>query len=270
MNRTVLTLSLVLTMLASAVVANGNVKIASAASPVWVEVTRGSGGIAHSGTPENGTDLFTVSYIEWRVRWSVTPVDSGLPVGDGSEFTFIVRPEFAKFGQVGAVSGKVFSETETGIIVIQNSYNRTFYIDANVSGYTSYELIVEENVNSPLLDIAQPVISVFSPENKTYDLGNISLTFTVDKKTNSLWYILDGHGKIGIWPVRNISLSGLAEGTHHITVYARDEVGNIGASETIYFSIEEPLTTTLIVIAAVVMAILDLGLLAYYLKKRKT
>jgi hypothetical protein len=255
-------------MLVSAVATTGSVKAASAASPVWVEVARGSGGIAHSGTPENGTDLFSVSHLEWRVRWSVVPVDSGLPIGDGSDFRFVVRPEYAMFVQVGEVSGKVFSETKTGTLVIQNVQNRTFYIDANVSGYTSYELIVEENINSPLLDIVPPAISVLSPENKTYDLEkNISLTFTVNEPTSALWYRLDGYGKVGI--LRNVSLSGLSEGTHNITVYARDEVGNIKASETVYFSVEEPFTTTLIVVAAIVLAILDLGLLVYYFKKRK-
>jgi hypothetical protein len=279
MKRTVLALSLMLTMLVSAVATTGNVKVTSAASPVWVEVARGSGGIAHSGTPENGTDLFSVSHLEWRVRWSVVPVDSGLPIGDGSDFRFVVRPEIAIFEQVGAVSGKVFSETKTGTLVIQNSYNRTFYIDANVSGYTSYELIVEENINSPLLDIVPPVISIFSPENKTYGLENITLVFTVDKPISGLWYKLDGYGKVGMSlnaslnglseETHKLTLSGLSEGTHNITVYARDEVGNIKASETVYFSVEEPFTTTLIVVAIIVLAFLDLGLVVYYFKKRK-
>ena len=268
MKRTILALSLILIILVLVVAKTRNVKSESAFSSVWVEVARGSGGIAYNGTPDNGTDLFTISHLEWRVRWSVTPVESGLPVVDGSDFKFVVLPEFAKYGEVGIVSGKVFSETETGILVIQNSYNRTYYIDAIVSGYTSYELIVEENICSPLLDIIPPVIAIFSPENKTYNLGNISLTFTVDKPTSTVWYTLDIEGKIGIWPVRNLSLSGLDLGTHNLTVSVRDEAGN-RASKTVYFSVEEPFTTTLIAVAALVLVLLDLGLLTYYFKKRK-
>jgi hypothetical protein len=268
MKRTALALSLILIMLASVVATTRNGKSESAVSSMWVEVAMGSGGIAYDGTPDNGTDLFTISHLEWRVRWSVTPVESGLPVGDGSDFKFVVLPEFAKFGEVGIVSGKVFSETETGILVIQNSYNRTYYIDAIVSGYTSYELIVEENIHSPLLDISPPVISLFSPENKTYGLGNISLTFTIDEPTSAVWYKLDSDGKMGIWPVRNISLSGLDLGTHNLTVTVRDEAGN-RASKTVYFSVEETFTITLIAVAAIVLALLDLGLLVYYFKKRK-
>jgi hypothetical protein len=267
MNRTTLALSLVLTIFFSAVAATGNVGIASAASPAWVEVARGSGGIGHTEPAENGTDLFSVSHSEWRVRWSVTPADSGLPIGDGSDFSFFVRPELDLFVNVAAVSGEVFSKVETGALVIQNSLNRTFYIEAHVAGYTSYELIVEENINAPLLDMVPPKIVVISPENKTYAPGNITLTFTVDKPPSLLWYKIDHYEK-GII-LGNYSIPGLLKGTHNITVYARDEVGNIQASEMIYFTIDVPLTTPLIV-AIVLIGILNLSLLIYYYKKRKS
>lgn len=263
MNRTALALLLMLTIFVSILAATVRVEDASAASPIWVEVARGSGGM---GPAENGTDLFSVSHSEWRVRWSVIPVDSGLPVVDGSDFSFFVRPELDLFLNVGTVSGKVFTEAETGTMVIQNSLNRTFYIDAHVAGYTSYELIVEENVNSPLLDTVPPRILVSSPQNKTYVPGNITLTFTVDKPSSLLWYRIDNYGKAII--LGNYSIPGLPKGTHNITVYVRDEVGNIQASEMIYFTIEEPFTTPLI-IAVVIIGILNLGLLVYYLKRRK-
>lgn len=266
MNKTALALSLVLTMFISALVATGSAGIVSAASPLWVEVARGSGGIAHTEAADNGTDLFSVRHSEWRVRWSVMPADSGLPVVDGSDFSFFVRPELDLFLNVAAVSGKVFSETEKGTLTIQNSLNRTFYIEAHVAGYASYELIVEENINSPSLDMVPPKITVFSPENKTYVPGNITLTFTVDKPPSLLWYKVDDYGKAII--LGNYSIPGLPKGTHNITVYARDEVGNIQASEMIYFTIEVPFTSPLIVAIAII-GILNLSLLVYYYKKRK-
>ena len=273
MNRTALALSLVLTMFFSAVAATGNAEVASAASPVWVEVARGSGGIGLNGPAENGTDLFSVSHTEWRILWTVVPVESGLPVGNGSDFRFIVRPEIGRSANIADVSGKVFSEPETGVIAIfansgfKYSFNRTYCVETHVSGYTYYELIVEENVNSPFLDIVPPVITVFSPKNTTYDVKkNVSLLFTVDKPPSGLWYKLDDQDEVGI--LSNISISGISEGAHNLTVYARDDVGNI-SSEVIYFSLEEPFTTTLFAIAIVVTAILFVGGLAYYLKKRK-
>jgi hypothetical protein len=275
MNRTALALVLAFSMLISEVASTGSAEIEPTGSSGWVEVARGSGGIALNGLPENGTDSFSVSHRDWRIRWSVVPVDGGLSDGDGSDFRFIVRPEIGLQDNIAEVSGRVFSEPKTGIIAIfahddfKYSLNRTFYIETFVAGYTYYELIVEENVNSLLLDIVPPTIDVFSPENKTYDLKkNVSLTFTLDKPTSFLWYRLDDGEKVGI--LRNTSLSGLLEGAHNITVYARDEVGNSKSSETIYFSVEEPPTTTPIAIAVIVAAILNLGILAIYLKKRKS
>jgi hypothetical protein len=268
MNRTVLALALILTALISAVATTENGKSALAVSSVWVEVARKSGEAGSGGNPEDSLDVFSVEHLEWRVRWSVVPVDSGLPVRDGSDFKFVVRPEYTIFEQVGEVSGIVFSETKKGTLVIQNSQKRTFYIEAEVCGYTSYELVIEENINSPLLDITPPTISIFSPENKTYNLENISLTFTVDKPIAYVWYSLDHYGKIGILPTTNANLSGLSEGTHNLTLYVSDEVGN-KASKTVYFSVEEPITTPLIAAAVIVLALLDLGLLTYYFKKRK-
>jgi hypothetical protein len=276
MSRTVFALSLLLMILVSAVAAAG-VTVASAASPVWVEVAKSSGGIVKGDAPENGTDSFTVSHLEWRVRWSVVPLDSGLPVVDGSDFRFVVRPEYAMFAQVGEVSGKVFSETESGTLVIQNSYNRTYTIEADVSGYTSFELIVEENVNSPLLDIVPPVISILSPENRTYGFGNITVVFTVNKPPSGLWYKLDSQkvgmslnaSSKGLPETHELTLTGVSEGSHNITIYARDEAGNTQISETVYFSVESA-PVTLIVVAVAVTAFLDLGLVFYYFKRRSS
>jgi hypothetical protein len=262
-------------MLISVVTITGNAEVAPETSSEWVEVARGSGGIAHTGTPENGTDLFSVRHREWRIRWSVVPVDNGLPIVDGSDFRFIVRPEFGVFDNIADVSGKVFSEPETGVIVIsandgfRHSLNRTYYVETHISGYTSYELIVEENVTSDLLDVTPPELVVLSPENKTYNIGkNVSVTFIVNEPTSYLWYMLDNYGEMGI--LRNVSLKGLPEGPHKIQICARDEAGNIKNSEVIYFSVEEPFSTTLIVIAAITMVIIGLTILVYYYKKRKS
>jgi LPXTG-motif cell wall-anchored protein len=76
-------------------------------------------------------------------------------------------------------------------------------------------------------------------------------------------------------------LSELAEGTHSITVFANDTFGNMGTSETINFTImptptptpepkQQALSTTTLVITAsgVFIAVVGLGSLVYF-KKRK-
>jgi integral membrane sensor domain MASE1 len=61
----------------------------------------------------------------------------------------------------------------------------------------------------------------------------------------------------------------LAYGYHNVTVYATDKLGNIGASETIYFNVEKP-PTALIAFVVIIVAVVSVGLgLIVYFKKRK-
>jgi N-acetylneuraminic acid mutarotase len=120
-----------------------------------------------------------------------------------------------------------------------------------------------------------PAIAVVSPENKTYTSSNVSLAFTVNKPALWMGYSLDSQDNVTI--TGNTTLAGLANGLHNITVYAKDEFENTGASETVTFTIAketEAFPIRLAVVAAIVVAALVLlaavgvGLSAY-LKKRK-
>jgi hypothetical protein len=75
----------------------------------------------------------------------------------------------------------------------------------------------------------------------------------------------------------NATLSGLANGLHNITVYAKDEFENTGASETVTFTIAKEteafpirlaVAAAIVVAALVLLAAVGVGLSAY-LKKRK-
>jgi hypothetical protein len=120
-----------------------------------------------------------------------------------------------------------------------------------------------------------PTIHVVSPENKTYTSSNISLAFTVNKPALWMGYSLDGQDNVTI--TGNTTLSGLANGSHNITVYAKDEFENTGASETVTFTIAKEteafpirlaVVTAIVVAAVVLLAAVGVGLSAY-LKKRK-
>jgi hypothetical protein len=69
----------------------------------------------------------------------------------------------------------------------------------------------------------------------------------------------------------NTTLTDLPYGEHNVTVFATDEVGNTGASETIFFSIPEPpepFPTSLVVASIITVIIVGIGLFVYF-KKRK-
>ena len=98
--------------------------------------------------------------------------------------------------------------------------------------------LVQRDVTKPFPDIMPPTITLLSPQNVTYTTTSTPLTFTVDEETSWIGYSLDNQANITI--TENTTLTGLSEGTHHITVYANDSSGNMGASETVYFTIALP------------------------------
>lgn len=112
-----------------------------------------------------------------------------------------------------------------------------------------------------------PAVAVVSPENETYASGNVSLAFTVNKPAVWLGYSLDGQDNVTV--TGNATLTGLTSGLHNVTVYAKDEFGNVGASATVTFNVQEPFPIAPIAVASgASIAVIGVGLLVY-LKKRK-
>jgi hypothetical protein len=85
-------------------------------------------------------------------------------------------------------------------------------------------------------DLYPPNIVVLSPENKTYSVDSVPLNFTVDETTSWMGYSLDGQANVTT--AVNTTLSSLLDGGHHVVVYANDTAGNMGASETVYFTVD--------------------------------
>jgi hypothetical protein len=77
---------------------------------------------------------------------------------------------------------------------------------------------------------------------------------------------LDGQEKENI--AGNTTLTNLPYGEHNVTVYAIDMAGNIGTSETIYFSVEGPFPTTMVIALAGSVAVLGAGLAVYFKRRR--
>ena len=114
-----------------------------------------------------------------------------------------------------------------------------------------------------------PSVSIASPENKTYDTFDVPLNFTVNESGSQITYSLDGQNNVTA--AENTTLTGLSYGEHNITVYATDIAGNIGASETITFTVAkepEPFPTAIVAVIVASVAVVGAGLLVYF-KKRK-
>jgi hypothetical protein len=114
-----------------------------------------------------------------------------------------------------------------------------------------------------------PIISNLSLENKTYNQNNLSLNFTTDQPTSWMGYCLDGKTNITI--AENTTLTGIASGSHSLTVYANDTAGNVGVSETVNFAVTqktEVSPTTIVAAYTVLVAVVGASLLVYF-KRRK-
>mgnify|MGYP001050437448 CR=1 FL=1 len=86
------------------------------------------------------------------------------------------------------------------------------------------------------IDTTPPTISIFSPENKTYNTTDIVLTFTPDEPVFWIAYSLDKQSNKTI--AGNTTLSGLSNGLHSLIVYAKDKAGNIGSSDIVHFTLQ--------------------------------
>ena len=109
---------------------------------------------------------------------------------------------------------------------------------------------------------ATPAIDVQPPKvNGT----SVSLSFTLDEPVSQISYRLDNQENVSV--LGNTTLTALPYGRHNVTVYATNQVGNVGASETVAFTITEPSEPFPVVTVAVAIVVV-VGLLVYF-KRRK-
>jgi len=145
-------------------------------------------------------------------------------------------------------------------------------------GDTPHVLYSNNKDQYPLLPYGSPFgVSIISPENKTYNPGSITLTYTVTETGSSISYSLDGQANVTI--SGSTTLPNMSEGAHNVTIYAKDTDGT-EKSDTVYFTISkeaqtptdneetEELPITLIAAAILLVAAVAVVLL-YFLKLKK-
>ena len=148
-----------------------------------------------------------------------------------------------------------------------DSYYVARYVYNLYEALSSIKLTAETDaVNFTVTKPGPPTISGLSISNKTYDSRSIPLNFYVDKKISWLAYDLDNQGNATI--LGNTTLTELSNGPHSIVVYANDTMGNMGLSDTIYFTIEVPFPFDIVITAFVTSAlVIAVGLLVYYKRR---
>ena len=129
----------------------------------------------------------------------------------------------------------------TGIISVLNQTDGTYTVKAvdkigtEASATFTVTLEAQSTIKTTAPENTSLVISVLSPENKTYSVTDVPLEYTVNRFFYLTTYSLDGQANVTI--IGNTTLTGLSEGPHSIVVYIEDRPGNISSSETIYFTV---------------------------------
>lgn len=121
--------------------------------------------------------------------------------------------------------------------------------------------------------ITPPQISIESPQKETYNSSDVTLTYLADEQLNQTTYSLDGNENVTF--SGNATLTALPNGMHNVTVYAWDQAGNVGASETVKFAIAVPepesFPTVTITFSIVVAVVVCIGLLlCVKIRRRQT
>ena len=160
---------------------------------------------------------------------------------------------------------------------VKSGANQT---DAGSDGIGDSPYTIYANVQDKYPKILEGalIVSVSSPENKTYSENSVTLTVDVNDATSVVGYSLDG--KASITYSGTTTLSNLYEGSHELTVIAKNTEGK-ESSQTVYFTVSDGTTQTpingdhpedldLTLIAAVAaVAVVAVALLYFLILKKK-
>jgi len=143
-----------------------------------------------------------------------------------NELLSSARLEWNNINETMSGSGTNWYKNKTGLSDGNYTY-RVFGNDiAGNSGKTDFRWVKR--------DTTSPIMTIISPENKTYNITNIALTFTINEPTSWIGYSLDNQPNVTI--TGNTTLTNLTEGPHNIILYANDTIGNMGKSNRTYFT----------------------------------
>jgi parallel beta-helix repeat protein len=185
------------------------------------------------------------------------------------------------YNNIDNAQNVLVQQNVTDVVLWDNRYVGNYWSDyqlkypnateVNTSGIGDMPHVIDENNKDryplfKLLRFEPPRISVLSPLAQTYNETSVSLVFTImGKWLNWTVYSLDGKENITI--AGNTTLTGLSSGSHNVTLYAKDLV-DTETSETVWFSVAEPFPTTMVIAIITSVAVISVGLVVYF-KKRK-
>lgn len=156
------------------------------------------------------------------------------------------------------------SKAYTGTVTLPklSEGNHTITVTAQaISKHDGAILDVGECTINFTIDATPPDISLLLPQSVTYNQNGFPLTFTVNEPTSRISYSLDDAANVTI--AGNTTLIPQT-GPHNLILYANDTAGNIGASQTMNFTVAEPFPFLLVVAVLAAVAVGVAGLVVYF------
>lgn len=189
---------------------------------------------------------------------TVISIPAGYPFVDGAKIDFQVQALSWHYIDVWILDHPM-APPPIGEI---GHYEQRFTLD-QASGWSNTQTMTFPEI--------LPRVALLNPNDGTYNTTSVPLSFTVDQAFALIKYSLDSQENVTI--SGNTTLTGLADGYHNVTVYATNEAGKTGTSETALFSVEIPEPFPVVPIAAGVSIIATVavgaGLLVYFRRRRR-
>lgn len=183
----------------------------------------------------------------------------------------IISPDNKTYSNV-TLSYKINRGTQWIGYSIDNYPNVTIKTETNLLGLSEGDHKVTIYANDSLgnmgssntvffsIDILPPILQILVPQNQTYGVTDIQLTFTINEAFSNLAYSLDGQSKKDI--VGNVTLPALSNGAHRLTLYATDELGNL-AEKTVSFNVSPFPIVAIAAVVAIAIIVIASGYLLY-------
>jgi len=184
--------------------------------------------------------------------------------------------EYSTSFNLTGINGTLIPEGKHTLTVYAIEEGQFFHapVQSEMSGlkkivYNSFQIEGSTSV-SFTIDRTAPNITISSIENTIYSQNAVPLNFTINEPVTKLAYNLDNGSNITM--TGNMTLTDLSLGEHNLTIYAWDATGNVGASETLVFTIAEtfPMLTLAIVASSVVIIFLVAFSILLFRRHRKT
>ena len=213
---------------------------------------------------------YKASWLPDNIHLDLTEIQNSIPIRTRT----FSNDSREKWGTYWALSGytlnKKFSINLTEIPEGPQSIE-VFAVESGSRKYSHSGITINVGrytlSTSSVVHFAVDNIIILSPQNKTFEESDISLLFEAHNSWTQISYSLDGQSRVIV--SGNTTLNGLVDGYHNVTVYATDKFGNIGASETMYFSVDVPFPTMIVIAPVGSMVFVGAGLLVYFKKVQR-